>query len=160
MPGTVPLDATDRRILELLREDGRRTIADIAAQVSLSPAPVKRRLDRLIKAGVITGFTVQLDHTKIGQTIEAYTELRYAGAGDIDAIVSGISQLPEVREVCTIAGDPDALVRIRVDDMEHLKRVVSKMRRNGQIVGTKTLIVLDRWSREHQAQIPLEFDTR
>jgi hypothetical protein len=53
--------------------------------------------------------------------------------------------------VFTIAGDPDALVRIRVDDVEHLKQVVNALRRSGRITGTKTLMVLDRWTRAADA---------
>lgn len=142
----VPIDAVDRQILDLLREDGRRTVADIATRVNLSAAPVKRRIDRLQRHGVIAGYTVLLDQAKIGPTIDAFTELRFAGDGDIDEIVTTISQMPEVREVFTTAGDPDALVRIRVDDMDHLKRVVNGLRRSGGITGTKTLMVLDRWA--------------
>jgi Lrp/AsnC family transcriptional regulator, leucine-responsive regulatory protein len=147
----VPLDEIDHQILELLREDGRRTVADIAERVNLSAAPVKRRIDRLQRLGVISGYTVLVDHAKIGPTIEAFTELRFTGDGDIDVIVGAIAQMPEVREVFTIAGDPDALVRIRVDDVEHLKQVVNALRRSGQITGTKTLMVLDRWARNVDA---------
>jgi Lrp/AsnC family transcriptional regulator, leucine-responsive regulatory protein len=150
MSPAVTLDDTDHLILTLLRENARRTIADVAVQVNLSPAPVKRRIDRLERLGVITGYTVQLDHAKLGPTIEAFTELRFTGSGDVDEIVSQLSELPEVREVFTLAGDTDALVRIRVDDMEHLKRIVNVLRRNGRVVGTKTLMVLDRWARPHE----------
>ncbi len=147
MRAPISLDDTDHQILALLRENARRTVADVAAQVNLSPAPVKRRIDRLERLGVITGYTVQLDHTKLGPTIEAFTELRFTGSGDVDAIVGELAELPEVREVYTLAGDTDALLRIRVDDMEHLKRIVNMVRRNGRVTGTKTLMVLDRWSR-------------
>lgn len=147
MSAPVPLDETDRRILDLLSEDARRTIADIATQVSLSPAPVKRRLDRLERAGVITGYTVLLDHAKIGPMIDAFTELRFAGNADVDEIIAAVKQLPEVREIFTTAGDPDALIRIRVEDVAHLKRVVNGLRQSGRVTGTKTLMVLERWSR-------------
>ena len=45
-------------------------------------------------------------------------------------------------EAFTIAGDPDALIRLRVRDLDHLKRVVDTIRRSGRVTGTKTLIVL------------------
>lgn len=140
-------DDIDRRILDLLHEDARRTIADIAERVSLSTAPVKRRIDRLERSGVISGYTVVLDHAKIGPSIDAFTELRYDGAADADEIATALTAMPEVREVFTTAGDPDALVRIRVDDVAHLKRVVNRLRRSDHVTGTKTLMVLDRWSR-------------
>jgi DNA-binding Lrp family transcriptional regulator len=141
------VDETDRAILDLLRRDARRTVSDIAERVNLSPAPVKRRIDRLERLGVISGYTVVLDHQKVGPSIEAYTELRFAGDTDVDDILTSASELPEVLEVFAIAGDPDALVRMRVEDMEHLQRVVNELRRSGNVTGTKTLIVLGHWSR-------------
>jgi Lrp/AsnC family transcriptional regulator, leucine-responsive regulatory protein len=141
------VDETDRAIIDLLREDARRTVSDIAGRVNLSPAPVKRRIDRLEKLGVIAGYTVVLDHQKVGPSIEAYTELRFSGDTDVDDILHSAAGLPEVLEVMAIAGDPDALVRVRVEDMDHLQRVVNELRRSGSVTGTKTLIVLGRWSR-------------
>jgi Lrp/AsnC family leucine-responsive transcriptional regulator len=147
MSAPIQLDEIDRRILELLGEDARRTIADIASHVKLSPAPVKRRIDRLQHLGVIAGYTVVLDHGLIGPSIEAFTELRFAGDADIDEILASVEKIPEIVEVFTMAGDPDALLRIRVDDVEHLKLVVNRLRRTGRVTGTKTLMVLDRWAR-------------
>ncbi|MDA8067778.1 MAG: Lrp/AsnC family transcriptional regulator [Actinomycetota bacterium] len=147
MAGHVQLDDIDERIIALLRDDARRTITDIAGRVNLSSAPVKRRLDRLERLGVITGYTVSVDHAMIGPSIEAFTELRFAGNADIDEILGEVERIPEICEVFTMAGDPDALLRIRVSDVEHLKTVVNRLRRTGRVTGTKTLMVLDRWSR-------------
>jgi Lrp/AsnC family transcriptional regulator, leucine-responsive regulatory protein len=147
MAAHVNLDELDEQIIELLREDARRTLADIASRVNLSPAPVKRRIDRLEQLGVITGYTVSVNHALIGPSIEAFTELRFAGDADIDEILAAVEQIPEIREVFTMAGDPDALLRIRVNDVEHLKAVVNLLRRTGRVTGTKTLMVLDRWER-------------
>ncbi len=137
------LDGTDFEILELLRLDSRRSFADIAKRVSLSPSAVKRRIDRLTETGVIVGFSVNINHAKLGQPIEAFTELRFAGDTKV-AEIKGIAQsVPEIQAVYTIAGDPDALVRIRVKDLADLARVVDLLRRSGRVVGTKTLMVLD-----------------
>ena len=141
------LDDTDRAILGLLRENARRTIADIAARVNLSAAPVKRRIERLERVGVIVGYTLVIDESKVEGSVEAFTELRYAGTADFQAIVAAVSEIPEVQEVFTIAGDPDALARLRVHDVEHLKHVVNALRRTQYITGTKTLMVLDHWGR-------------
>jgi Lrp/AsnC family transcriptional regulator, leucine-responsive regulatory protein len=147
MSANVKLDELDQQIIDLLSEDARRTITDIAAHVNLSAAPVKRRIDRLEQLGVITGYTVSVDHTLIGPSIEAFTELRLAGDADVDEILASLKDLPEIREVFTMAGDPDALLRIRVNDVEHLRAVVNRLRRTGRVTGTKTLMVLDRWTR-------------
>jgi len=154
MAADVKLDEIDRRILQLLSDDGRRTITDIASLVNLSPAPVKRRIDRLQSSGVIAGYTVVLDHTMIGPSIDAFTELRFAGDADIDDILRAAQAIPEIQDVFTMAGDPDALLRIRVDDVEHLREVVNRLRRSGRVTGTKTLMVLDHWSRHASARSP------
>lgn len=142
------LDAVDRQIIEILRRDGRTAINEIARAVSLSPAPVSRRIERLERTGVIRGYTAIIDDQRSG-SLEAFTEIRLTGpteTGELSEIVKG---LPEIDEFYTIAGDPDALVRIRVDDVDHLQRVVNKMRRTGKVTATKTLIVLHSWTRTH-----------
>lgn len=142
MTEKIDLDGTDLEIIDLLVRDGRRTLADIGKVVSLSAPAVKRRLDRLEQSGVITGYTAQVDYAKLGRPIEAFTELRFAGATkvvDIEGIATG---MPEVQAVHTIAGDPDALVHLRVRDVADLTRVIDLLRRSGKVTGTKTLIVL------------------
>ena len=127
----VLLDATDHEILGLLREDARRTLSDIAGRVTLSTAAVKRRIDRLRETGVI----------------EAFTELRFVGNAKVDEILRTTTRMPEAQAVFTIAGDPDALVWLRVRDMAHLQKTIDEIRRHHQVTGTKTLIALESWSR-------------
>ncbi|MER7011497.1 Lrp/AsnC family transcriptional regulator [Saccharopolyspora sp. NPDC000359] len=141
------LDATDHEILALLREDARRTLSDIASRVTLSTAAVKRRIDRLQEMGVILGYTVQLDHAKLGSAVEAFIELRFLGTSGVDEIVQTTTRMPEAQAVFTIAGDPDALVWLRVRDMAHLQRTIDEIRRSHRVTSTKTLIALDSWER-------------
>jgi DNA-binding Lrp family transcriptional regulator len=136
------IDGTDREIIDLLVRDGRRTLAEIGKTVSLSAPAVKRRLDRLEAEGVITGYSARVDHAKLGRTVEAFTELRFAGSTKVADIAGVAADLPEVEAVHTIAGDPDALVHMRVRDVADLTRVIDLLRRTGKVTGTKTLIVL------------------
>lgn len=141
------LDRTDREILDLLRENARRPLREIAAAVGLTVAPVQRRIARLEKMGVIERYTVQINHGRIASGIEAVTELQFADDLDLAQIMEFVAGIPEVEEVLTLAGDPDALLRIRVDGVEDLRRVVSQLRSGGQISSTKTLVVLEEWNR-------------
>jgi Lrp/AsnC family leucine-responsive transcriptional regulator len=148
------VDGTDLEIIDLLVQDGRRSLASIGSVVSLSAPAVKRRLTRLEELGVITGFSAEVDYGKLGRPIEAFTELRFAGrtkVGDIAGVAKGLA---EVDAVYTIAGDPDALVHLRVRDVNDLTRVIDLLRRSGQVTGTKTLIVLGTESRAgHPADV-------
>jgi DNA-binding Lrp family transcriptional regulator len=141
------LDEVDRQILSLLREDARRTVRDIAQRVNLTVAPVTRRIARMEALGVIEGYTVRINYGRISGGIEAVTELRFAGDLDLAQIMQFAAKIPEVQEVLTTAGDPDAFVRIRVGGIEHLQTVVNRLRTGGGITGTKTLVVLESWAR-------------
>jgi len=139
---TPEIDATDLEIIELLRADARRTLADVAERVSLSAPAVKRRVDRLERDGVIKGYTVLVDHALLGRPLQAFTELRFAGNLPVDQIAGIAEGIPEVQTIFTTAGDPDALAWIRVRDVDDLKRVIDLLRRSGRVTGTKTLMVL------------------
>jgi Lrp/AsnC family leucine-responsive transcriptional regulator len=140
------LDDVDAAIIDLLVADARRSTSEIGRLVSLSPAAAKRRIDRLEEGGYIVGYTAVLDHARLGSHLEAFTELRFAPGTQVADIDRAVADLPELVESFTLAGDPDALVRLRVRDVDHLKRVIDRIRRGrrqgAKITGTKTLIVL------------------
>lgn len=136
------VDETDLLILDLLCRDARRTLGDVGGRVGLSQSAVQRRIARLEESGVIHGYTALIDHAMLGRPLEAFVELRFTGSTRVDEI-SGIAEtIPEVQNVFTIAGDPDALAWIRVRDVQDLKRVVDRLRGSGRVTGTKTLMVL------------------
>lgn len=141
------LDDIDRAILDLLQENARRPLRDIATRVGLTVAPVQRRIARLEGLGVIERYTIRVNHGRIATGIEAITELQFGQDLDLAQIMELVAQIPEVEEVLTLAGDPDALVRIRVEGVEDLRRVVSSMRSSHAVTSTKTLVVLEEWTR-------------
>jgi Lrp/AsnC family transcriptional regulator, leucine-responsive regulatory protein len=97
-------------------------VRDIARRVKLTVAPVNRRIQRLERLGVITGYSARINYGRTGTMVEAVTELRFTGNLDLAQIVKFAAELPEVQEVLTVAGDPDALVRIRVDGTNSCRR--------------------------------------
>ena len=134
------LDDVDRELVRLLRNNARSTLGELGAGVSLSAPAVKRRIDRLEQAGVITGYTAIVDHAKLGMPLQAFSELRFDGTIGVDEIAAIAHEVPEVEAVYTTAGDPDALALLRVRDVDDLKRVIDILRRRG--AATKTLMVL------------------
>jgi Lrp/AsnC family transcriptional regulator, leucine-responsive regulatory protein len=148
VPDDVRLDRIDFQLLELLKRDARAKLAELGSKVNLSPSAVKRRIDRLEAAGVIVGHTIKINQSKLGRELEAFAELRFAGDTKVADINGGADGLPEVQAVFTTAGDPDALVWIRVRDVDDLTRVIDLLRRSGRVTGTKTLMVLNAWIAE------------
>jgi len=136
------VDDIDLHLIELLRRNARSTYGQLAATVGLSAPAVKRRVDRLVDHDVVLGYTAVVDHAKLGLPVQAFTELRFVGDSRVDEIAAIGDDMPEVIGVFTMAGDPDALAWLRVRDVKDLKRVVDRLRGTGNLVGTKTMIVL------------------
>ena len=136
------LDELDRKILEHLERDGRATLADVGAAVGLSASAVKRRVDRLHATGVIVGYSAIVDPAALGDRLEAFMELYCAdnvAPADLLAAVSGI---PAVVAAHTVAGDADAVVRVRVEGIEELERTIERLRRDPKVMRTRTMVAL------------------
>jgi DNA-binding Lrp family transcriptional regulator len=140
----VRIDDVDDQIVALLRRDARRSHASIGEEVGLSPSAVKRRMDRLVRDGVIRAFTVDVDPAPGETTVEAFVELYCRSRTNPQAIVAAVAQLPEVVAAYTVSGDPDALLRLRATDIAELERTIERIRAHPDTERTKSVIVLSR----------------
>jgi DNA-binding Lrp family transcriptional regulator len=140
----VRIDDVDGEIVALLRRDARRSHAAIGQEVGLSASAVKRRVDRLVRDGVIRSFTVVVDPAPGETTVEAFVELYCRSRTNPAAIVAAVSALPEVVAAYTVSGDPDALLRIRATDIADLERTIERIRAHPDTERTKSVIVLSR----------------
>jgi DNA-binding Lrp family transcriptional regulator len=137
-----PLDAIDRRIVALLQQSAKRTFADIGADVGLSATAVKRRVDRLEGDGVIVGYGARVNWRALGEAIESLIEIYCADRTSPADVGRSLGKVEEIVSAFTVSGEPDALIRVRVDSIDHLERLVESLRRDPNIVRTRTLIVL------------------
>ncbi len=138
------MDASDRQILALLTEDGRRTYDDIASRVALSAPAVKRRMDRLRASGVLEGFTAVIDHGALGDHTEALIELFFAPGTLLDKVANTLRQHPEVVEAWSVTGEADAIARVRTHDNGDLERLIMELQRDGLVQRTRSQVVLSR----------------
>ena len=138
------MDATDRRILSLLIEDGRRTYDEIAGKVKLSGPSVKRRVDRLRASGALHGFTAVVDYEALGWNTEALIELFYRSGTTLDEVTRTLGQHPEVVEAWSVTGEADAIARVRTTGNADLERLIIDLQRNGLVERTRSQVVLSR----------------
>ncbi|WP_436924379.1 winged helix-turn-helix transcriptional regulator [Halosimplex amylolyticum] len=96
------LDDTDRRILGLLLDDARRSWRDIADVVDLSPPAVADRVDRLEDLGVIRGFTVDIDRSKLRQGTPVLVTLTVTPRS-ASAVADSLAEADAVEHVFTTA---------------------------------------------------------
>jgi DNA-binding Lrp family transcriptional regulator len=139
---TLHLDPLDRKIVEHLELHGRATLAEVGAAVGLSASAVKRRLDRLEAGGVIAGYAAIVAPEALGARLEAFVELYCAdNIAPVD-LIAAVRDVASIVAAHTVAGDADAIVRVRVDGIESLERAIEQLRRDPRVTRTRTMVVL------------------
>jgi DNA-binding Lrp family transcriptional regulator len=138
----VHLDDLDRKILDHLERHGRATLAEVGTAVGLSASAVKRRVDRLHESGVIVGYAAIVDPGAVGDRLEAFVELYCADSVAPGDLLSSVSGLDAVVAAHTVAGDADAVVRVRVEGIEELEQVIEQLRRDPKVMRTRTMVAL------------------
>lgn len=142
------LDRTDRRLLEVLQQDGRISNQDLADRIGLSASSCLRRLRTLEESGLILGYRALLDAKVLGLTLMAlvhismdrHTPERFAN------FESTISALPEVLECLLITGqDADYQLKVIVRDMDaYQELLLNKITRIEGVTGVHSSFVLRR----------------
>jgi Lrp/AsnC family leucine-responsive transcriptional regulator len=114
------IDAADRKILRALQEDGRMTVQALADKVGLSASPCLRRLRHLERAGVISGYSANIEQKAVGLPVSVFIsiKLEQQRAGNLDAFGAAISLWPEVMECYLMTGQFDFLLRVVCADLE------------------------------------------
>ncbi len=120
------LDTIDHRILEVLADDGRITINDLAEAVGLSPSPTLRRVRRLEDSGVIRGYRADIDPAAVGRglTVWVTSRLSLPDASMVEAFEGALADVDAVTSAHHVTGDVDYLLRIEVEDLDAYDRIV------------------------------------
>ena len=142
------IDGFDRRILEVLQQQGRISNQDLAERIGLSPSPCLRRVRALEDSGIITGYRAILDAGKLGLSLLAlihismdrHTPERFAN------FEQQVSDLPEVLECLLITGqEADYQLKAVVRDMEAYQALLlNKITRIEGVSGVHSSFVMRR----------------
>lgn len=140
------LDRTDRRILQLMQQNGRISNLELADRIGLSPSPCSRRVKLLEDSGLVVGHVTLLDPAMLGLKLTAliqismdrHTPERFEG------FESQVANFPEVLECLLITGQSaDYLLKVVVPDMEHYQEfLLGKLTRIEGVTGVQSSFVL------------------
>jgi Lrp/AsnC family leucine-responsive transcriptional regulator len=122
------LDALDRKILGLLQEDGRMSLADLAAKVGLTPSPCLRRVRMLERAGVIARYVAVLDQQAVGLPVSVFVSVKLERQREqaLDRFAKTIARWPEVLECYLMTGPRDYWLRVVVPDLAAYERFLKQ----------------------------------
>jgi Lrp/AsnC family transcriptional regulator, leucine-responsive regulatory protein len=132
------IDKMGWHILDELQENGRISFAELGRRVGLTLPAVAERVRKMEDAGIITGFRAEVNPAKIGLPIAAF--IRISVAGDVFArVAQTVANMPEVLECHRGTGADSFTLKVAVESVQHLERVIDKLTPFGT---TSTSIVL------------------
>jgi Lrp/AsnC family leucine-responsive transcriptional regulator len=137
----VPLSETDARLLGILQADGRRSYAELGAELGMAGPSAHERVKKLESRGVIEGYRAAVDPAAVGLQVLAFTWVTQAPGTISDDLTPKFAAIPEIEECHYIAGEADYILKIRARDMEHLGEVVRRIQTTDHVFSTETDVV-------------------
>jgi Lrp/AsnC family leucine-responsive transcriptional regulator len=125
------LDAINLRLLQELQAEPRMAMSELARRVGMSAPAVSERVQRLIDAGVIAGFRMELSAKALGLPVAALVRVRPA-PGQLPKIIELAQRTPEVTECYRITGEDCFLMKLNVADIDGIEKILDRFLVHGQ----------------------------
>ncbi len=125
------IDNIDRNILGELGRDGRVPLAELGRRVHLSSPAVAERVQRLERAGVISGYRAEIDPRALGYTLTAIVRVK-PGPGQLPRIAELAASIPEVGECHRITGEDCFYLTLHLRSIDLLSDVLDRFLVHGE----------------------------
>jgi len=119
------LDVTDRKIIGELTSDGRVSLAELGRRVSLSSPAVAERVQRLERAGVITGYRAEIDPRTLGYQLTAIVRIKPA-PGQLPRIPELAAEIPQIGECHRITGEDCFYLKVYLRSIDELSSLLDR----------------------------------
>ncbi len=141
MSSFVSLDKIDHKILQKLLEDGRASFSSIAKEVKLTDVAIKKRVESLIKKGVISSVTANLNYKVLGYENPVFVQMR-TDMGKHKDLVKKLNSFDYVLELYQVLGEYNLIAKIIVPNIDSAERFINDLGLIDGISEIKTLLVL------------------
>src|SRR5438132_4478879 len=121
------LDTRNVELLRLLSGDPRMSASELARGIGMSAPAVRERVQRLEEAGVIKGYRLEIDHRALGYQVAAFVRVRPL-PGALPKLLALGRRLPEVTECYRITGEDCFLLKVDLDAVDNLHRILDQCR--------------------------------
>ncbi len=135
------MDSLDVRLISLLRENARVSVADLAKQLGVSRGTVQNRIDKLVDRRVLLGFTVRTASEVAAHRVRAVMMISVDGDRS-DAILAALRGYPEVRALHTTNGRWDIVAELGADSLEAFDAVLRDIRTIKGVSNSETSLLL------------------
>jgi DNA-binding Lrp family transcriptional regulator len=143
------MDETDKKILRILKNDGRAGYSEIGTQIGLSEGAVRKRIKTLTDTGVIRKFTVKIG---VAEGAEAITLLTTTPSYPTQEVSNKVHEIPGVETLYEVTGEYDIVAVISGMSVVEVNDCIERIRRVEGIMKTNTMIVLRSWCIEKECR--------
>lgn len=119
-------DSIDVRLIYALTTDSRTSIAELARLLNMSAPSISERVRRLEEAGIINGFTINVDPKLLGYSLAFYIRIRPL-PGQLSRVVSLVAEIEEIVECDRVTGDDCFIARAYVKSANELERIIDRL---------------------------------
>ncbi len=120
------VDSLDKQLLDILKDNARLSFADLGRKINLSSSAVRERVQKLEEFGVIQKYSIQLDHKKLGNDLEAFILLKVF-PGQLKHILQKIKSFREIKEVHRITGSQNIHLKVVVKNQLSLQKLLDQL---------------------------------
>ena len=124
------VDAIDTKIIKELNRNSRQSFAEIGRLINLSASSVRERIQKLEDVGLIKGYSLKIDNSKLGYGLEVFVMLKLF-SGKLNIFMKDIDTFPEVKEAYRITGPYNIHMRVVLKDQLHLQQFIDKIIKYG-----------------------------
>jgi DNA-binding Lrp family transcriptional regulator len=135
------MNNTDKKLIAHLRQNGRASVSELAAALSVTRTTARNRLDRLRDGGEIVGFTVLTRSDVATHPVRGLMMLEIAGRG-AEKVSRVLAKIPEVQAIHSTNGVWDLIAEIGTETLEQFDTVLTDIRRNDGITKSETNLLL------------------
>lgn len=118
------IDEVDKRILELLSENGRISYVDIGKKLGLSRVAIRERVNQLIADGIIEKFSVVINSEKVGKSVSAFFEVDCEPAYLVE-VAETLANNPNVASCYQMTGPSTLHMHVLVEDFSKLEHFIN-----------------------------------
>ncbi|MEM7336697.1 MAG: Lrp/AsnC family transcriptional regulator [Chloroflexota bacterium] len=137
------LTKLDKKILNILLQDGRIPLAEIAESLDEPASTVRGRLRRLESSGIIAGYRPILNPKMLGYDIQAVVQIQRDTNGQIQAILPHLEQIPNVVHLVHPLGNIDGLITIWARNIDELAGIIGRINDIPGVIRTESLVILN-----------------
>lgn len=136
------MDSVDRKIIGLLAADARTSLTDLGTAVALSPSAVNERIRRLVAAGVVRGFTLDIDHRMLGLDVLAFVWIGLSPDADEVEFRNFMANHPAVAECHHVTGGWSYCAKIRMPTLGDIEPFLAELKARRYLARSETVIAL------------------